>query len=138
MVSPNWLFKSVGRVLFTSGTIQIWGAQMVLGSAAAPYMETSSTTPNPVTGQAATPVPNGLSQTYTYDSFGNLKQNGSFNDISTAQNQLFGYAYDAAGNLLSVGLNTMSWDGESKLVSAGGPLIFITLMETASKSRASE
>ncbi|WP_216843106.1 hypothetical protein, partial [Granulicella sp. S190] len=102
---------------FTSGSIQIWGAQMVLGSDAAPYMDTSSTTTNPVNGQAATPVPNGLNQSYLYDSFGNLQQNGSFNDSATANNQMFGYAYDAAGNLLSNGLTTMSWDAESKLIS---------------------
>jgi RHS repeat-associated protein len=109
-----------GATTFTSGSVQIWGAQMVLGGDAAPYMQTTSAASNPVNGQAATPVPNGLNQTFTYDSFGNLKQNGGFNNVFTPQNQLFGYAYDPAGNLLSNGLTTMTWDAESKLITAGG------------------
>jgi RHS repeat-associated protein len=65
-------------------------------------------------------VPNGLNETYSYDSFGNLQQNGGFNDSFTANNQMLGYAYDAAGNLLSNYLTTMTWDAESKLTSTGG------------------
>ena len=48
-------------------------------------------------------------------------QNGSFNDPYTASNQMFGYAYDTAGNLLADGLgDTFTWDAESRLVSAAG------------------
>jgi hypothetical protein len=82
---------------------------MVIGSDAAPYMPTSTTTTNEVTGQTATFVPNGLDQSYSYESFGNLQQNGSFNSSYTPQNQMLGYAYDASGNLLSNGITTMSW-----------------------------
>ena len=48
-------------------------------------------------------------------------QNGGFNDSYTANNQMFGYAYDAAGNLLADGLgDVMTWDAEGRLSSAGG------------------
>jgi hypothetical protein len=33
---------------------------------------------------------------------------------------MFGYAYDASGNLLSDGLNTMAWDAESRIATVGG------------------
>jgi len=50
-----------------------------------------------------------------------LLQNGGFNDIYTANNQMFGYPYDAAGNLLSDGLgNVMTWDAESRISTVGG------------------
>jgi hypothetical protein len=48
-------------------------------------------------------------------------QNGGFNDSYTANNQLFGYAYDAAGNLLSDGLfNQMTWDAENHISTVAG------------------
>ena len=101
----------------------MWGPQFAVGSDPAPYTPTPSTTI--VIGTTGnTPgaaVPNGLSQTYAYDSFGNILQTGSFNSTYTANNQMFGYAYDAAGNLLSNGLfSQMVWDAESRLVSVGG------------------
>ncbi|WP_158942887.1 RHS repeat-associated core domain-containing protein [Granulicella sp. S190] len=101
-------------------SFQIWGAQMAVGDSPAPYTPTINGTTNVANGASATLLQNGLNQTYSYDSFGNIQQNGSFNDSYTAQNQMFGYAYDAAGNLLSNGLTTMSWDAESKLISTGG------------------
>ncbi len=110
-----------GGGAFTTGqSIQIWGTQMVVGTDSAPYTPTISGTTSPVTGQPATLLPTGLNQTYSYDSFGNLQQNGSFSSIYTANNQMFGYAYDAAGNLLSNGFTSMTWDAESRLISAGG------------------
>jgi RHS repeat-associated protein len=110
-----------GGSTVTSGqSFQVWGAQMVIGSDPAPYVPTSTTTTNEVTGQTATFVPNGLDQSYAYDSFGNLQQNGGFNSRYTTQNQMLGYAYDAAGNLLSNGITSMTWDAESRISSAGG------------------
>ena len=49
-----------------------------------------------------------------------LAVNGSFNSSYTANNQMFGYAYDAAGNLLSDGMNTMTWDAESRISTVSG------------------
>jgi hypothetical protein len=38
---------------------------------------------------------------YQYESFGNmLSDSAGFNDSYTAQNQMFGYPYDAVGNQL--------------------------------------
>ena len=64
-----------------------------------------------------------MQQSYTYDSFGNISQSGTFtsqlsyspkNQISTA-----GYGYDAAGNLTSynngVFTNTYSFDADSRM-----------------------
>jgi len=110
-----------GSQTVTAGqTFQVWGAQMAIGGDPAPYMPTNTTTTNEVTGQTATFVTNGLDQSYTYDSFGNLQQNGSFNAIYTAQNQMAGYVYDASGNLLANGINNMTWDAESRISSTGG------------------
>jgi RHS repeat-associated protein len=115
------LLQIGGGATITSGqSIQVWGPQIVVGSAAAPYMPTISGTTNVVTNQPATLVPTGLSQVYSYDSFGNILQNGSFNSSYSGNNQMSGYAYDAAGNLLSDGLNVMTWDAESRMTSAGG------------------
>lgn len=106
---------------FTVGkNIQMWGAQMVIGSVAAPYEPTTTGTTNIVTGQPGTLVQNGLNQVYSYDSFGNILQNGSFNSTYTANNQMFGYSYDAAGDLLSNGIVAMAWTAEHRLASAGG------------------
>ena len=99
---------------------EVWGAQFVVGSTPAPYSSTNGNTTVYATGQSGTLVPTGLNQTYAYDSFGNILQNGSFNSSYTAKNQLFGYAYDAAGNLLSDGMNLMTWDAESRMSTASG------------------
>ncbi|WP_083808423.1 phage head spike fiber domain-containing protein [Granulicella tundricola] len=99
---------------------QVWGPQLVEGSDPAPYTQTTTTTTVIATGQSGTPVPNGLNESYAYDSFGNITKNGSFNASYTANNQMFGYSYDAAGNLLSDGYNVMTWDAESRMLTAGG------------------
>ena len=107
---------------YTGGqSVEVWGPQLVIGAAAAPYLGASGgTVTNLANGQPGTLMQNGLNQTYAYDSFGNILQNGSFNSTYTVNNQMFGYAYDAAGNLLSDGINVMTWDAESRLSSAGG------------------
>jgi RHS repeat-associated protein len=116
------LFLQIGGAgTFTGGqALQVWGTQLVLGNVAAPYTPTPSGTTNIATNQPATLAPAGLNEAYSYDSFGNIQQNGSFNTQYTAKNQMFGYAYDSAGNLLSDGINVMTWDAESRMTSAGG------------------
>ncbi|MEI9977636.1 MAG: hypothetical protein WDN23_01320 [Edaphobacter sp.] len=93
---------------------------MVVGADPAPYTPTIGGTTSIATGQPVTLVQDGLNETYRYDSFGNLEQNGGFSDSFTGNNQMLGYAYDAAGNLLSNYQTTMTWDAESRLVSTGG------------------
>jgi len=52
---------------------------------------------------------------------GTMLSNGSFQASYMANNQMFGYPYDAAGNLLSDRVaNLMVWDAESRLASVGG------------------
>jgi RHS repeat-associated protein len=109
-----------GGTLTSGQSLQIWGAQMVVGTSAAPYTPTIGGTTSIATGQPVTLAPNGLNESYSYDSFGNILQNGSFNTTYTPQNQMFDYSYDAAGNLLSNYLTAMTWDAESRLISAGG------------------
>ena len=109
-----------GDTIGSGQSLQIWGAQMVVGTEPAPYTPTIGGTIGIATGQPATLLQNGLNESYSYDSFGNILQNGGFNSTYTAQNQMSGYAYDAAGNLLSNYLTAMTWDAESKLISAGG------------------
>ena len=109
-----------GNSLPYGTSIQIWGAQFVVGSDPAPYTPTSTTTTVYSSGLVGTPVPTGLGQVYSYDSFGNILQNGSFQTNYTATNQIFGYAYDFAGNLLSDGMNIMTWDAESRMATVGG------------------
>jgi RHS repeat-associated protein len=101
-------------------SFQIWGAQFVVGSVPGTYTPTPTTTTVYATGSTGTLVPTGLNQSYSYDSFGNILQNGSFNSTYTANNQMFGYGYDAAGNLLSDGFNVMTWDAESRLSTVSG------------------
>ena len=45
-----------------------------------------------------------MNEAYTYESFGNLTQYGSFQPTYNANNQMNGFAYDAAGNLLQTGM----------------------------------
>jgi RHS repeat-associated protein len=105
----------------TSGkSFQVWGAQLVVGSDPAPYTPTSSGTTNVATSAPATLAPNGLNESYSYDSFGNILQKGSFTASYTANNQLVNGVYDAAGNLLSNYLSPMTWDAENRLISVGG------------------
>jgi RHS repeat-associated protein len=106
-------------------SFQIWAAQFVVGSVPGTYTPTPTTTTIFATSTSgastsATLVPAGLNQSYSYDSFGNILQNGSFNSTCNTNNQMFGYAYDAAGNLLSDGFNVMTWDAESRLSTVSG------------------
>ena len=73
------------------------------------------------TRDAAALVPTGWNESYSYNSFGSMLRNGSFPASYMANNQMFGYLYDAAGNLLSDRVsNLMTWHTESRLSSAGG------------------
>jgi RHS repeat-associated protein len=116
------LYMQIGTGGFTSGaTLEMWGAQFVVGLSAGPYSPTAGDTTTVIaTGQQGTLVPTGLNEAYAYDSFGNILQNGPSNAFYTANNQMFGYAYDAAGNLLSNGVTPLTWDAESRLTSAAG------------------
>jgi RHS repeat-associated protein len=109
-----------GQTIQSGQSFQIWGAQMAVGDSPAPYTPTPSGTTNVATGQPATLVLNGLNESYSYDSFGNILQKGSFTASYTANNQLVNGLYDAAGNLLSNYLSPMTWDAESRLVSVAG------------------
>ncbi|MGB8259263.1 MAG: RHS repeat-associated core domain-containing protein [Terracidiphilus sp.] len=56
---------------------------------------------------------NGLNESYGYDAFGNLQAAGNFSFVQayTAANQLSGWSYDAAGNLLMDGAgNVYTYD----------------------------
>ena len=67
---------------------------------------------------------NGPNQAYTYayDRFGNRwQQNGTHQMIesfSGNNNRMDGYSYDAAGNLLSDGTTTYTYDAENRIISA--------------------
>jgi RHS repeat-associated protein len=60
--------------------------------------------------------------TYAYDRFGNRwQQNGTHQMIesfSGNNNRMDGYSYDAAGNLLSDGTTTYTYDAENRIISA--------------------
>ena len=116
-----WL-QVAGASLFGNGeSLQLWGPQLVVGSNPAPYTPTNSSTTIYATGAAGTLVPTGLNESYSYDSFGNMLSNGSFQASYTANNRMFGYLYDAAGNLLSDRVSDiMTWDAESRISSVGG------------------
>ena len=62
-----------------------------------------------------------FSETYTVDPWGNQQESGNFNfqqSYNPANNQINGYSYDAAGDLLGDGMNTYAYDGEGMLTSA--------------------
>ncbi|MHB1702560.1 MAG: phage head spike fiber domain-containing protein, partial [Acidobacteriaceae bacterium] len=95
------LLQIGGAGSFTSGqNICVWGAQMVAGSAAGNYEGTGGSTTNPVTGAAELLAANGLNQSYSYDSFGNIAQSGAFvfQPSYTSANRVSGFSYDASGN----------------------------------------
>ncbi len=91
---------------------------MVLGSSAGVYDATTIT--SPVTGQPATLVANGLNDVYGYDSFGNMTRYNGWTPTYNANNQVAGWPYDAAGNLLTNGLGQMVWDAESRISAVTG------------------
>src|SRR5207249_2116843 len=76
-------------------------------------------------------------ETYTYDPWGNLyniglntatqsayigcTQESGLSTSATTKNQLAGYSYDAAGNVVSIpGFANYTYDAENHLVNAGG------------------
>jgi hypothetical protein len=115
-------FQIGGGGTMTAGqSICIWGAQMVVGSSQGAYVETENTTT--VTGSPQTLAANGLNEVYSYDSFGNLQSTGNYNFIQayTSANQISGWTYDAAGNLLYDGLgNAYQYNAESLIKSGAG------------------
>ncbi|MFP4440609.1 MAG: hypothetical protein ACLFVO_25525 [Chloroflexaceae bacterium] len=75
-----------------------------------------------LTGAAETP---GTTYAYTYDLAGNrtaVWENGALvaNLSYTDANQVIGWSYDAAGNLLSDGTSTRSYDALNRLVAQAG------------------
>ena len=100
--------------------IQIWGAQMVIGSSPGVYDPTSSSTTSPVTGQPGTLVQNGLNDVYGYDSFGNMTRYNGWTPSYDANNHVVGWPYDAAGNMLSNGYAQIQWDAESRISAVTG------------------
>ncbi len=66
---------------------------------------------------------NGLNESYAYDAFGNMVSAGNFNfqQAYTTANQLSGWVYDAAGNLLNNGLgDVFTYDAEERISTMGG------------------
>ena len=64
-----------------------------------------------------------LNETYSVDPWGNMQQSGNFNfqqSYNPANNQINGYSYDAAGDLLNDGMNNYTYDGEGMLTSVNG------------------
>jgi RHS repeat-associated protein len=103
--------------------IYVWGAEMVMGSSAGTPVQTAGTTANDATGASVYLAPNGLNESYTYDSFGNMQQSGNFSFVQTytAANRLSGWSYDASGNLLNDGLgNNYTYDSEGRTSTVAG------------------
>ncbi len=63
-----------------------------------------------------------LQESYSLDPWGNMQQSGnfSFTQAFTASNQISGFSYDAAGDLLNDTMNTYTYDNEGMLTSSGG------------------
>jgi RHS repeat-associated protein len=115
-------FQIGGAATLTSGhSVSVWGAQMVMGFSPDGYVETQNTTT--VTGTSQTLAANGLNEAYSYDAFGNIQETGTYSFVQgyTASNQLSGWSYDQAGNLLTDGLgNSYQYDAEGKTKSGAG------------------
>ncbi len=82
-----------------------------------------------------------LAETYSLDAWGNMQQSGNFafNESFTASNQVLGFSYDAAGDLLSDGLDTYTYDDEGMLTSTGGAqYIYDALQQRVEKSGGSD
>ena len=63
-----------------------------------------------------------LQESYALDPWGNMQQSGnfSFTQAFTTSNQISGFSYDAAGDILNDGMNTYTYDNEGMLTSSGG------------------
>ena len=63
-----------------------------------------------------------LQENYSLDPWGNMQQSGnfSFTQAFTTNNQISGFTYDAAGDLLNDSMNTYTYDNEGMLTSSGG------------------
>ncbi len=68
----------------------------------------------------ATQADGAFNQTFTIDPWGNTQQSGTWNfqQSFTAANQIQGYPYDGAGDLLSDGFSNYGYDAEHRLTSA--------------------
>ncbi len=65
--------------------------------------------------------PDVLNESYSIDPWGNMQESGNFNFTQpfTTSNQISGYSYDAAGNLVQDGLgNRYTYDAEGMMTSA--------------------
>ncbi len=87
--------------------LYLWGAQMVVGSSPGALISTQNTTTYAATGANAYRAANGLDESYSCDAFGDLQPSGneSFIQAYSQDNRLFGWSYDANGNLLIDGNN---------------------------------
>lgn len=70
-----------------------------------------------------------LSMSWSYDRYGNRTTqiiNGQTQDLSPtpANNQLAGYSYDTAGNMLSDGTYILTWDAGDRLVQYGADVAY--------------
>jgi RHS repeat-associated protein len=117
-----------GGYSLTSGqSILVWGAQMVTSSSQGGYVETQNTTT--VTGTSQTLAANGLNEVYSYDAFGNIQEAGNYSFIQayTSSNQLSGWRYDQAGNVLADAMgNGYVYDAEGKIKSGAGVTYYYT------------
>jgi RHS repeat-associated protein len=94
---------------------------MVTSSSQGGYVETQNTTT--VTGSSQTLAANGLNEVYSYDAFGNIQEAGNYSFIQayTSSNQLSGWSYDAAGNVLADAMGKLyQYDAEGKIKSGAG------------------
>jgi RHS repeat-associated protein len=72
-------------------------------------------------GSCATPTDGTATYTYAYDRYGNRwQQNGPYTMLLTFTtnngNQMDGYSYDAAGNLLNDGNHSYTYDAENRII----------------------
>ena len=95
---------------------------MVMGSSPGALIATQNTTTNVATGANAYLAANGLDESYSYDSFGNLQQSGNYSFIQaySQDNRLSGWSYDASGNLVIDGNNNgYGYDAEGRVSGMG-------------------
>ena len=124
----NLVFGLGSGSTFPSGqTIYVWGAQIVTGTSPGPPIETTPTTTSDTNGSTVGLAANGLNESYSYDTFGNMLQAGNFNFVQayTTANQLSGWSYDASGNLLNNGLGeSFTYDAEGRISAVSGGISY--------------